>query len=59
MRRQFILIFGLLTLVPILAWGQQDMTDYVKGANGDDGQYWYIVGKSSPVYAEGVATNLH
>lgn len=58
MRRQFILIFGLLTLVPILAWGQLDMTDYVKGANGDDGQYWYIVGKSSPVYAEGVATNL-
>ncbi|MBO4430304.1 MAG: CotH kinase family protein [Bacteroidaceae bacterium] len=54
-----ILLF-LLCFTPLcmLAQVEKDYTQYVLGADCNDGQYWYLVGKSSPVYSEGVATNL-
>lgn len=51
-------LLSLLLFMPVLAWGQQDMTDYIMGADCDDGQYWYLVDNTSPVYSEGVATNF-
>jgi len=58
MKRKIFYLWSLLLLFPMFAWGQQDMTDYVKGAYGDNEQYWYIVDMSTPVYSQGVATHL-
>lgn len=58
MRRKVLYTYSLLFILPLLGWAQQDMTYRVAGANCDDGQYWYLVDVSSPVYADGVATNL-
>lgn len=58
MKRKCLFIWSLLLIIPLWTRAQQDMTYRVAGASCDDGQYWYLVDMSSPVYVNGIETNL-